>query len=97
MAEGTPPFLAALPVRPPRQAPAGALHALATHLRQRGVTDLYGAACPRSGVLSLPGVTVWTNGRVLWWRAGNNQTTWPATDAAGAARRLAGLASAPPE
>jgi hypothetical protein len=42
-------------------------------------------------VLSLPAVSVWTNGRVLWWRAGEDETIWPATDAPGAARRLAEL------
>ena len=51
----------------------------------------YGAACDRLGVLSLPAVTVWTNGRVLWWRAGQGETTWPAADAPAAARLLTEL------
>ena len=41
------------------------------------------------GVLSLPAVSVWTNGRVLWWRDSDGGTAWPAADAPGAARRLA--------
>jgi hypothetical protein len=35
-----------------------------------------------------PGVSVWTNGQVLWWRAREDETTWPAADAAGAAQRV---------
>ena len=38
------------------------------------------------GVLSLPAVSVWTNGRVVWWRTGEGEVTWPAADAPGAAR-----------
>jgi hypothetical protein len=82
------------PVPTPRQRPADALHALAAQLRQRGITGLYGNACDRLGVLSLPAVSVWTNGRLLWWRAGEEETTWPAADAPGAARLLAELATA---
>jgi hypothetical protein len=77
-----------LPAPPSRRRPAEALHALAAQLRQRGIVNLYGASCDRFGVLSLPGVSVWTNGQVLWWRAGEDQTTWPAADPAGAAQRL---------
>ncbi|HLH57831.1 MAG TPA: hypothetical protein VKV33_01640 [Streptosporangiaceae bacterium] len=91
-----PPFLAAPPVVPPRQRPAEALHALAAQLRERRVIGLYGAACHRFGVLSLPDVSVWTNGRVLWWRATGGETTWPAADPAGAAQRLAELVRARP-
>jgi hypothetical protein len=84
----TPAYL--LPAPPPRQSPAQALHALAGQLRQRGITSLYGNACDQLGVLSLPGVSVWTNGRILWWRTSNGtQTTWPAADPEGAARLLA--------
>ena len=45
------------------------------------------------GVLSVTGgLTVWTNGRLLWWQAGGNQETWPAADPQGAARALTALA-----
>ncbi len=88
MADGTPAFLTAPVGVPPRQPPAWALHTLAAQLRARGIRDLYGASDRRLGVLSLPGVSVWSNGRVLWWRAGDEATTWPAADAPGAARRL---------
>ena len=88
----TPPHLLPSPVGfPPRQSPNEALYALAGHLREQGITSLYGCACDRFGVLSLPGITVWTNGRVLWWRAGDHETAWPAADPDGAARILSGL------
>ncbi len=90
MSEQAPAYLTA-PVgyRRPSQRPALVLRSLADQLRERGVTSLYGAACRHFGVLSLPGVSVWTNGRVLWWQAGDDETTWPAADAPGAARLLA--------
>jgi hypothetical protein len=90
----TPPhLLPAPPSMPPRQRPAGALEALAGQIHQG--TRCYLCADRVLGVLSLPGVSVWSNGRVLWWRAGDDETTWPAADAPGAARRLAELATAP--
>ena len=47
------------------------------------------------GVLSLPAVSVWTNGRVLWWRADGAENGWPAADPEGAADQLTGLAATP--
>jgi hypothetical protein len=91
----TPPYLlAAPPGMPPRQRPAEVLDALAGQLRQRGIGPLYGTSCRHLGVLSLPAVSVWTNGRVLWWRTADGGMTWPAADAPGAARRLAELVCA---
>jgi hypothetical protein len=85
----TPPHLLPSPVSfPSRMRPVQALRALADQLQQRGVTQLYGYACERLGVLSLSGVSIWTNGRVLWWRVGTEETTWPAADPDGAARIL---------
>ena len=82
-----PPYLTApSPAFRPRQQPAAALHALASQLRTAGITRLYGTACTLFGVLSVTGgLTVWTNGRMLWWQAGGNQETWPAADPQGAA------------
>ena len=80
---------------PPHRQPAVALRALAGQLQQRGITSLYGYACDRIGVLSLPGVSVWTNGRVLWWRAGDEENGWPAADPGGAAGQLDRLAATP--
>lgn len=74
------------------------LEALADQLRERGRTHLYTASCRLLGVLSVSaGLTVWSNGRVLWWRAGDDETTWPAADAPGAARLLAELFVVNPE
>lgn len=88
----TPPLLPAPAGLPPRQRPAEVLDALAAQLRERGLTHLYGASCGWFGVLSVAaGVTVWTNGRILWWHANGTNATWPAADHPGAARQLAGL------
>jgi hypothetical protein len=77
---------------PPRQSPNEALYALAGHLREQGITSLYGCACDRFGVLSVSaGVSVWTNGRVLWWHTADGETTWPAADPEGAVRILSSL------
>ncbi len=89
-----PPHLLPAPVEgfPPRQSPAEVLEALAGQLRQQGVTHMYTTSCRLLGVLSVSaGVSVWTNGRVLWWRAGEDETTWPAADPNGAARILSSL------
>ena len=86
----TPPhLLPAPPDFPPRQRPAEILDALAGQLRERGIGPLYGTSCRHLGVLSLPAVSVWSNGRVLWWRTPDGEMTGPAADAPGAARRLA--------
>ena len=91
----TPAYLRSAP--PPGQRPAEVLRTLAGQLSRRGIGPLYGFACDRFGVLSLPAVSVWTNGRVLWWRAGNDGMTWPAADPQGAARQLAAVVRVDPE
>jgi hypothetical protein len=69
------------------------MRALADLLNANGITRLYGAACTMLGVLSIAyGLTVWTDGRRLWWYRDGDQTTWPATDPDGAVRILAALA-----
>jgi len=96
MADDPPAYLTATASVPPPQPPSEALRALARQLRAAGVTRLYAAACARYGVLSVAyGLTVWTNGRLLWWQTGNDQETWPAADPQGAARALTALATAP--
>jgi hypothetical protein len=81
---------------PPRLRPVDVLRALADLLRARGITRLYGSACTMLGVLSVAnGLSVWTDGRQLWWRTGDNQTTWPATDPNSAARLLTTLTQDP--
>lgn len=69
--------------------PADALIALADQLRPRGFTALYGSACNRFGVPSVVyGMTVWTDGLMLWWGSGDEETGWPAANPDGAARLL---------
>ncbi len=73
--------------------PTEALDALAAHLQGHGLTRLYAASSGRIGVLSVAqGVTVWTDGKVLCWRAGDGDTRLPAADPQNAARMLAKLA-----
>ena len=75
-----------------RRRPADVLAAVEVALREAGLARLYMRACPVRGVLSVAlGVTVWTDGRLLTWRHSGHETTWPAADAEGAARRLAAL------
>ena len=46
------------------------------------------------GVLSVAhGLSVWCDGRQLWWHRDGNRLTWPAGDPAGAARLLASSAT----
>jgi hypothetical protein len=83
----TPAHLIPLPLSfPPRQQPAAALGALAREIPEHG--RAYICSDRRLGVLSLPAMAVWTNGRVFWWQDGLGGTTWPAADAPGVARRM---------
>ena len=83
----TPPHLLPAPLGfPPRQRPAEALAALARQLTGPGRFYIYSDGV--LGVLSLPALSVWSNGRVLWWRTVDGEVTWPAADVPGAARRL---------
>lgn len=82
-----------LPGMPPRQRPAEALEALARQIPGPG--RFYICSDGVLGVLSLPAVSVWSNGRVLSWRDGDGEMTWPAADAPGAARRLHAEIAAP--
>jgi hypothetical protein len=79
--------------QPARLRPANVIHALADLLRADGITRLYGNACTMLGVLSIAdGLTVWTDGRRLWWDRDGHQVSWPAADPDGAARHLVALA-----
>ena len=73
-----------------RPRPAEALQRLASLLPEGTRTTLRidgGLA-----VLSTPAAAVWCNGRIFWWNTAHGDETWPAADAEGAARRLAGPA-----
>jgi hypothetical protein len=82
-------LLPAPPGMPPRQRPAEALEALADQIPEPG--RFYVVADGVLAVLSLPAVSVWSNGRVFWWWAADGGITWPAADITGAARRLTEL------
>lgn len=76
-----------------RATPAAAADTLARHLTARGIARIYTAACDRYALVSVAaGLTVWTNGRVLWWDHPRQPGTWPAADPVPAAARLAALA-----
>lgn len=78
---------------PPRQRPAEALNAFAREIPEPG--RFYICSDGVLGVLSLPAVSIWSNGRVLWWATADGEVTWPAADAEGAARQLAGHSTVP--
>ncbi len=91
----TPVHLLPAPVGfPLRQRPAEALEALEALAREiPGPGRFYVVTDGVLGVLSLPAASVWTNGRVFWWRDDDGRTAWPTADAPGAVRRLAELVS----
>jgi hypothetical protein len=92
MADERPAYLTG-PAPNSRQRPAAAIGALEGELRAAGLTRLYAASCARFAVLSVDyQVTVWTNGRLLWWRAAGEGVSWPAADPQGAVRQLVPLA-----
>jgi hypothetical protein len=68
--------------------------ALAGLLARNGLTRIYVAACPVFAVISVAGLTIWTNGLVLWWTVHGQPGTWPAADPDGAAAHLAQVAAA---
>jgi hypothetical protein len=81
-----------------RLPPGDVLRTLADLLCAAGITRLYGSACAVLGVLSIAyGLTVWTDGRRLWWDRDGAQASWPAADPEGAARILATITRSPSE
>lgn len=75
----------------PRHRPTAeaVIKALADELETAGVRVLDMRACSRVGLLVTAEVVVWCYGRLLHWRWEGKELTWPASDAFGAARRLA--------
>jgi hypothetical protein len=76
------------PLVRPRLLPAEALERLAGLLPEGTRTTL--RAEGGLAVLSTPAASVWCDGRVFRWATGDGETTWPAADAEGVARQLAG-------
>jgi hypothetical protein len=86
----------ALP-RAPETSPGDAAAALAALLTQHGLTRIYVAACPVIAVVSVAaGLTVWTNGRLLWITLSGKRESWPSADTGAAAARPAALARPEP-
>jgi hypothetical protein len=88
------PFPPPAPPSSARASPARIAAALAGLLAARGVTRVYTAACELFAVISVAGgLTVWTNGLVLWWEHGGLRQSWPAADTERAAGHLAATAA----
>ena len=83
------------PARPGtgRTTPVTAADTVARYLAGQALFGIYTAACDRYALISVAaGLTVWTNGRVLWRDHPAQPGTWPAADPVPAAARLAALA-----
>jgi hypothetical protein len=52
---------------------------------------MYATAGPDRAVLSLPQLTIWATGRILYWTHHGQPVTWPAGDTAAAARHIGRL------
>ena len=83
------------PFPPPHPAsyPSPARTALAAQLSLHGITGIYTASTAKFAVISVTtGLTVWTNGRLLWCARAGQRRTWPAADIQAAAADIAALA-----
>jgi hypothetical protein len=78
---------------PAAASPAAVAATLARHLTAHGITGIYTAAAEKFAVISVTtGLTVWTNGHLLWYDHGGERRTWPAGGISGAATAIAALA-----
>ena len=75
------------------RSPARTADALVRQLAGLGITGIYTAATAKFAVISVTtGLTVWTDGRVLWCTQAGQRRIWPATDIQAAAADIAALA-----
>ena len=73
--------------------PAAVAAALARHLAAYGITGVYTAATLKVAVISVTeGLTVWTDGQLLWCTQAGRRHTWPASALAAAAGQIVALA-----
>jgi hypothetical protein len=73
--------------------PAAVAATLARQLAGHGITGVYTAATIKFAVISVTaGLTVWTDGRLLWCTQAGQRHTWPAAGIAAAAAQIAALA-----
>ena len=84
------------PLPPPPatgRSPAATAAALARQLAEHGLTGIYTAATYEFAVISVTtGLTVWTDGRLLWCTQAGQRRTWPAADIPAAAVGITALA-----
>jgi hypothetical protein len=74
--------------------PARTAATLAAQLAQHGITGIYTAATIKVAIISVAtGLTVWTDGRLLWCTQAGQRRTWPAEGIQAAAADIAALAS----
>jgi len=78
-----------------RDGPARVAADLTHYLAQHGVTRVYTTASDQYAVISVnTGLTVWTNGQLIWCMVHGQRYTWAAGNAETAAARIAALAEA---
>ena len=78
---------------PAAASPAAVAAELARQLAQHGLTSIYTATTDKFAVISVTlGLTVWTDGRLLWCTQAGQRRTWPAADMEAAAAGVAALA-----
>jgi len=77
----------------PPASPAAIAAALACHLAAHAITGIYTATTAKFAVISVTaGLTVRTDGRLLWATCAGQHHTWPAADIHAAAAAVAALA-----
>jgi hypothetical protein len=78
---------------PAAASPAAVAAALARHLAAHGITGVYTASADKCAVISVTaGLTIWTNGQLLWCTQAGEHHTWPASGLPAAAAQIAALA-----
>lgn len=66
---------------PADASPAAVAAALARHLARHGITGVYTASTIKFAVISVTaGLTVWTDGHLLWCVVDGQGHTWPAAN-----------------
>ncbi len=84
---------APFPPGPGPASPAAVAAALARDLAAYGITGVYTAATIKVAVISVTeGLTIWTNGELLWCTQVGRRHTWPASAHAAAAAQIVALA-----
>jgi hypothetical protein len=81
------------PASPSARSPAQTADDLVRQLTAHGITGIYTATTHKFAVISVTsGLTVWTDGPLLWSTQAGQRRTWPAADLQAAAADIAALA-----